>query len=525
MLNDIFKAVVITSCMGAALTAVLVTAKPLTKRFFSARWNYYIWFAVIAVMLIPLKFDIPAETVADMPDRVRILVNVGQSVIIPVENAEIFRIGIAEVWFAVVLLLFCVKLLSYGLFLCKIRKSGEKIFCDELGDFTTRKITVVKSDKTISPLMTGLFKPVLILPETEMTEKQKHYVLIHELTHFKRKDIFYKWLVCLVKCLHWFNPAIYFASGQIDVECEISCDIAATEHMTKEEKMAYVDTILALVSAGAKKMPLTTAMASGKGILKRRIRSIAKMQKNSRFIKIFSTSVAVVFLIGIMFVSGTAAGLMMNEIEQRLVLSGKMPVIEFEVKPTQDKPIENVQPDYRRQTEEMLLTGESISGLTEESTLPEDDIVPQKAESAFPEEVEQELHEETEHQQISEEPVAEESGETALTEEGRSEEIVKPENAKVIKYNTDDKNVHYITMQPDENGLISVYFDSDVENALAKINIYESTRPGQGWGYSLPTDGRAAYEFDGFDPEKSYTVEISAYCPGNYRIEGKAYVY
>ncbi len=487
MVREIFKAVVLTSCVGTALTALLTVAKPLTKRFFSARWNYYIWLAVLSIMILPIKFDLPSKTVAVMPKAVQIAVDAGRTVLMPTAETDVFRVGLAEIWLCGAVVMILVKLVSYMIFLYSILKSGEKFFSHEVEMFIARKITVVKSHKISSPLMTGLFKPTLILPEIKMTERQMKFVIAHEMVHHKRRDIFCKWFVCLVKCIHWFNPIVYYMARQIEIECEISCDLAVTEYMNKDEKIGYADTILELVSAGAKNFPLTTGVATNNGFLKRRIRAIAKRQKRGKVIKLLSITAAVVCLIGTMFVSGTAAGLLLNEVEGKLILSGKLPVIEFSLK----QRVEQLRKTSRTETE----------------THCGEDIIEQ-LESA--EHMQQQLPEK-ETQMPVEEPVG--------------EKLIKPETAKVIKYSTDDKSTHYITLHPDENGLISVYFDSDVKDALAMVNIYDSERPGQGWRYQLPTDGQAAYGFEGFDPERSYTVEINTYCPGNYGIEGKAYVY
>ena len=67
-----------------------------------------------------------------------------------------------------------------------------------------------------SPILTGFLHPFLVLPgelcrewETKLTEEQRvlrmEYVLRHELIHLKRLDLYYKWLVQAVVCIHWFT--------------------------------------------------------------------------------------------------------------------------------------------------------------------------------------------------------------------------------------------------------------------------------------------------------------------------------
>lgn len=50
-----------------------------------------------------------------------------------------------------------------------------------------------------SPLLIGFFHPSIVLPSVDITDKDFQYSVSHELTHYKRRDMFYKWLlsVCI----------------------------------------------------------------------------------------------------------------------------------------------------------------------------------------------------------------------------------------------------------------------------------------------------------------------------------------
>lgn len=81
---------------------------------------------------------------------------------------------------------------------------------------------------------------------------------------------FYKWFAEFVKCVHWFNPALWYVSKQIAAECEISCDMAVTKNMSSSEEMSYINTIISLLPTGnSKQFPFTTQMASNKRLEKK----------------------------------------------------------------------------------------------------------------------------------------------------------------------------------------------------------------------------------------------------------------
>ena len=71
-------------------------------------------------------------------------------------------------------------------------------------------------------------------------------VLLHELTHYKRKDLIIKWLAVLVNSVHWFNPLCYIACANLSEACEVSCDMSVTKNMSQDEQKLYMQTILDL---------------------------------------------------------------------------------------------------------------------------------------------------------------------------------------------------------------------------------------------------------------------------------------
>ncbi len=60
MLTQIFLAVFLVSLAGGGLTLLLALMKPITKRCFSSKWHYYIWLTVLIVLMLPVRFHLPA---------------------------------------------------------------------------------------------------------------------------------------------------------------------------------------------------------------------------------------------------------------------------------------------------------------------------------------------------------------------------------------------------------------------------------------------------------------------------------
>ena len=73
MLQETFKALLITSLAGTALTGVLTLFRPVTKKVFGYMWHYYIWLAVLCVMLLPVRFGVPQiSRAAEAPQQMQV---------------------------------------------------------------------------------------------------------------------------------------------------------------------------------------------------------------------------------------------------------------------------------------------------------------------------------------------------------------------------------------------------------------------------------------------------------------------
>ena len=356
MIGELFKAILITSLAGTALAAVISLLRPITKKLFGYSWHYYIWLCVLFVMLMPVRFNVnpmPAPNIATQTIQTQQTVvseqpetteNIVQTA--PAQKPQLLQKAtviwdriiynrmniLAYVWLIGAIALMLLNVLRYIRLNIKIRKNSEVISCPETRAYTDRKINVRVWENVASPFITGIFRPMLILPKTELSGEQLDNILRHEMTHFKRHDILYKWFAELVKCVHWFNPTSWYVSKQIASECEISCDMSVTKNMSGSEEMSYISTILSLLPTGkSKQLPLTTQMASSKKFLKRRFVMIKNKKTTSRFMSVLSAVIAVVMLSTTVFASGLLSDLTTDNYTIEILNNGEK--IEFKNKP------------------------------------------------------------------------------------------------------------------------------------------------------------------------------------------------
>ena len=94
------------------------------------------------------------------------------------------------------------------------------------------------------PMLTGLVAPALMLPQNASPEDGLDYALLHELIHYRRRDIWLKALAMLTVSVHWFNPVMWLMVRQVDRDIELACDEMALTVLPEEERLAYGETIL-----------------------------------------------------------------------------------------------------------------------------------------------------------------------------------------------------------------------------------------------------------------------------------------
>lgn len=146
-----------------------------------------------------------------------------------------------------------------------------------------RRPRLVVSRTLPSPVTMGLLSPVVIMP-ADFPADRVYYVFLHELTHIRRMDGVYKWLVEAAVCLHWFNPAVYVLQKEVSRACELSCDEEVIRRMDGRNKHLYGEILLTALRR--RPMPVSADMglplSENAKWMKERLVSIMEFRKRSR---------------------------------------------------------------------------------------------------------------------------------------------------------------------------------------------------------------------------------------------------
>lgn len=106
---------------------------------------------------------------------------------------------------------------------------------------TSGRLPVYESARVTTPLLVGLLRPVIYLPKDYIN---RELAVRHELCHWRRGDLWSKWLVQLAACIHWFNPLVYLVKSKLHRLSELSCDEAVIRHMDEAGRRAYGQMLL-----------------------------------------------------------------------------------------------------------------------------------------------------------------------------------------------------------------------------------------------------------------------------------------
>lgn len=157
--------------------------------------------------------------------------------------------------------------------------------CRETG--VRGKAVLMESHCVGAPILSGVFRPALILPKTSaISLEETELVFRHELIHCRRGDLAVKLAAAAACAIHWFNPVCRLMASGLEECQELACDERVVLPITREERLRYGNLILrsALNTAprNKRKYGLFAALhggKSGKTQIKRRLSAIMNIEK------------------------------------------------------------------------------------------------------------------------------------------------------------------------------------------------------------------------------------------------------
>ena len=393
-MNEFMKILLSLSVSGTLLLLLILGLKPLYKSRFSKRWQYYIWIIVALRFLLPFTpdttivgslFEKPGTTVItnEIPTspNVPAPANTDNSKTEPIQADRDIAAAMREpfnryvclffIWSVFALVLFVRKITIYQGFIQYIKAGSTEVSdiktlnllsdCEEKLNIKTR-VELSRNPLIASPIMIGFFRARIVLPACELDDKEWSYIFVHELIHYKQRDMFYKWLIQIVVCAHWFNPFVYLLEKEVNKSCELSCDEKVISILDDKARREYGDTLISFLQSNNlyKSCLASVTLTEGAEQLKERLGAIMKFKKKSKGIiaitAIFSVLVCVCF-----FVTGAYAA--SPATNNNLVLKDNGKPNEVSIKTESDRNIKETE-NKTEKTENQYSTEYAQHGIT-----------------------------------------------------------------------------------------------------------------------------------------------------------------
>ena len=332
------QALMILSWKGTLLALVMGLVLLLLHRHLSPAWRHGLWLLVLVRFMMPDigHFSLSLDGLADVPAMLEPApaAVVEEAVAVEEPAVEVLRTSDAEplpemtsvvrttvqprvpvsvavtptcsvrqklsfVWLGGVAVVFSVMVVLHLRLQRRIRKDASEAFCEVSTVLEEacrlagvhRAPRLLVTDAVRAPSLFGILHPVILLPKQVAAGRDAaalKLILLHELAHLKRRDLWAQILSSCVIALHWFNPLVWIAARRLRAEAEMAADAHALRCTDVREAHRFGEMLLGFANHAAAGWMVGFASAALLGIsenkndLRRRIEGLMDIARGRR---------------------------------------------------------------------------------------------------------------------------------------------------------------------------------------------------------------------------------------------------
>ena len=305
--------------IGLLVSSFSVTVILLIRKWFgrqlTAKWHYHLWmflFMALALPFIPndiynfsslfsggdtYQTNEPSSkmkiTGTEAVQGLHLIQDFSVSVNRP--DLSLLNMGVMSLWILGILL-FTFTMVPGWLKLRRIKNYSSSFSNQEvlmLFEECKKRLQIKKSIKIVisnrvqSPMIFGLFQTYIVLPsqhENWLDLKNYEYIFLHELNHYKNKDLVTNYVILFYQIIYWFNPLVWIAFREMRLDREISCDTSVLQLLDDNSFSEYGNTIINFLDLSKRpsKLQLGTQLNGSKLQIKKRIEQISAYKHSAK---------------------------------------------------------------------------------------------------------------------------------------------------------------------------------------------------------------------------------------------------
>jgi beta-lactamase regulating signal transducer with metallopeptidase domain len=234
-----------TSLETSVLIGVVLLARPLIRRAFGAVLACDLWLIPAIGVLLPTRPPRPETAL----EAIRLPGEELSRGLYSATEAWAAPSAIAweALWLAGVVAWLAVQLVRSALFRRGLQATvtpfvPSAAIAELLDRYRVSPARVFMTTRSGAPFVTGLIDPKVYLP-TDFAERfsaqEQQWILAHELTHIRRRDLPARLAAEGLRAFFWFNPLVHLAVHLLRRDQEYACDQAVVSRCTPQERYHY----------------------------------------------------------------------------------------------------------------------------------------------------------------------------------------------------------------------------------------------------------------------------------------------
>jgi beta-lactamase regulating signal transducer with metallopeptidase domain len=234
-----------TSLEMSVLIGVVLLARPLIRRAFGAVLACDLWLIPAIGVLLPMRPPRPETALEALrlpgDELSRDIYSAAEAFVEPssIPWDALWLVGVVT-WLAVQLVR--TARLRRDLLATATPFAPGAAIVGQLDRYGVSPARVFMTTRPGAPFVMGLFEPKVFLPTDfaqRFSSQEQQWVLIHELTHIRRRDLWARLVAEVFRASFWFNPLVHLAVHVLRQDQEYACDQAVVSRCTREERYCY----------------------------------------------------------------------------------------------------------------------------------------------------------------------------------------------------------------------------------------------------------------------------------------------